>query len=152
MTIFLLASLTISKRLPTRSPVHELDLRDYERIAPVIAGADRVFHLGAIPSVPKSILTPVPSHESNLDGTFNVYRAAAEGKAGRVIYAASSSAYGDTEVLPKTETMAPKPKSPYAGAEAGGRISRKRLFRVLWLRNRFTPLLQLSLACWPRIR
>ena len=94
--------------------VHELDLRDYDRIAPVIAGADRVFHLGAIPSVPKSILTPVPSHESNLDGTFNVYRAAAEGKAGRVIYAASSSAYGDTEVLPKIETMAPKPKSPYA--------------------------------------
>lgn len=94
--------------------VHESDLRDYDRIAPVIAGADRVFHLGAIPSVPKSILAPVPSHESNLDGTFNVYRAAAEGKAGRVIYAASSSAYGDTEVLPKTETMAPKPKSPYA--------------------------------------
>jgi nucleoside-diphosphate-sugar epimerase len=94
--------------------IHELDLRDYDRIAPVIAGADRVFHLGAIPSVPKSILAPVPSHESNLDGTFNVYRAAAEGKAGRVIYAASSSAYGDTEVLPKTETMTPKPKSPYA--------------------------------------
>jgi nucleoside-diphosphate-sugar epimerase len=94
--------------------VHELDLRDYDRIAPVIAGADRVFHLGALPSVPKSILDPVPSHESNLDGTFNVYRAAMEGKAGRVIYAASSSAYGDTEVLPKTETMAPKPKSPYA--------------------------------------
>jgi UDP-glucose 4-epimerase len=94
--------------------VHELDLRDYDRIAPVIAGAERVFHLGAIPSVPKSILQPVPSHESNLDGTFNVYRAAAAGKVGRVIYAASSSAYGDTEVLPKAETMAPKPKSPYA--------------------------------------
>jgi nucleoside-diphosphate-sugar epimerase len=83
--------------------VHEFDLRDYDRIAPVIAGADRVFHLGALPSVPKSILDPVPSHESNLDGTFNVYRAAVEGKAGRVIYAAS-----------KTESMAPKPKSPYA--------------------------------------
>ncbi len=94
--------------------VHELDLRDYDRIAPVIAGADRVFHLGAIPSVPKSILDPVPSHESNIDGTFNVLRAAAEGKAGRVIYAASSSAYGDTDVLPKVETMTPKPKSPYA--------------------------------------
>jgi len=94
--------------------VHEFDLRDYDRIAPVIAGAERVFHLGALPSVPKSILDPVPSHESNLDGTFNVYRAAAEGKAGRVIYAASSSAYGDTEILPKAESMAPKPKSPYA--------------------------------------
>lgn len=94
--------------------VHEYDLRDYARIAEVIAGASRVFHLGALPSVPKSILDPVPSHESNIDGSFNVFRAAAEGKAGRVVYAASSSAYGDTEVLPKVETMAPKPKSPYA--------------------------------------
>ena len=65
--------------------VHEIDLCDYNRIAPVIAGADRVFHLGALPSVPKSILQPVPSHESNIDGTFNVFRAAAEGKAGRVV-------------------------------------------------------------------
>jgi nucleoside-diphosphate-sugar epimerase len=94
--------------------VHELDVRDYDRIAPVIAGAERVFHLAALPSVPKSILQPVPSHEININGTFNVLRAAAEGKAGRVIYAASSSAYGDTEVLPKVETMAPHPKSPYA--------------------------------------
>ncbi len=94
--------------------VHEFDLRDYDRIAPVLANADRVFHLGALPSVPKSILQPVPSHESNIDGTFNVFRAAAEGKAGRVIYAGSSSAYGDTEVLPKVETMTPRPKSPYA--------------------------------------
>src|SRR3954452_88176 len=97
-----------------RITVHEFDLRDYNRIAPVIAGAERVFHLGALPSVPKSILQPVPSHECNIDGTFNVFRAAAEGKAARVIYAASSSAYGDTEVLPKVETMAPRPKSPYA--------------------------------------
>lgn len=94
--------------------VHEFDIRDYDRIAPVIAGATRVFHLAALPSVPKSILDPVPSHESNIDGTFNVFRAAAEGKAGRVIYAASSSAYGDTAVLPKVESMLPQPKSPYA--------------------------------------
>lgn len=94
--------------------VHEYDIRDYDRIAPVIAGAERVFHLAAIPSVPKSILQPVPSHEANINGTFNVFRAAAEGKVGRVIYAASSSAYGDTAVLPKVETMTPRPKSPYA--------------------------------------
>jgi nucleoside-diphosphate-sugar epimerase len=94
--------------------VHEFDIRDYDRIAPVISGAHRVFHLGALPSVPKSILDPVPSHETNIDGTFNVFRAAAEGKVGRVVYAASSSAYGDTAVLPKVETMAPIPKSPYA--------------------------------------
>ncbi len=94
--------------------VHEYDICDYDRIAPVIAGAHRVFHLAALPSVPKSILNPVPSHESNVDGTFNVFLAAAEGKVGRVVYAASSSAYGDTEVLPKVETMTPRPKSPYA--------------------------------------
>jgi UDP-glucose 4-epimerase len=93
---------------------HQVDLRDYDRIAPIIAAAERVFHLGALPSVPKSILQPVPSHECNIDGSFNVFHAAAEGKVGRVIYAASSSAYGDTEVLPKVETMAPRPKSPYA--------------------------------------
>ena len=73
-----------------------------------------MFHLAAIPSVPKSIDQPVPSHEVNIDGTFNVFRAASEGKVGRVIYAASSSAYGDTAVLPKVETMNPQPKSPYA--------------------------------------
>jgi nucleoside-diphosphate-sugar epimerase len=90
------------------------DIRDYDEIAPLIAGADFVFHLAALPSVPKSILDPVASHESNVDGTFNVLRAAADGKATRLIYAASSSAYGDTKVLPKVETMAPQPKSPYA--------------------------------------
>jgi UDP-glucose 4-epimerase len=94
--------------------VYEYDLCDYDRIAPVIAGAYRVYHLGALPSVPKSILNPVASHNANVNGTFNVFRAAAEGKAGRVVYAASSSAYGDTEVLPKVETMAPCPRSPYA--------------------------------------
>ncbi len=94
--------------------MHIVDIRDYKEIFPVIRGADAVFHLAAIPSVPRSIHEPVPSHEVNIDGTFNVLRAAAEGGAGRVVYAASSSAYGDSEVLPKVETMAPRPKSPYA--------------------------------------
>lgn len=102
------------EELADQITVHEYDIRDYNRIAPVIAGAERVFHLAAIPSVPKSIQQPVPSHEANIDGTFNVLRAAAEGKAGRIIYAGSSSAYGDTAVLPKVETMSPRPKSPYA--------------------------------------
>ena len=90
------------------------DIRDYAAIAPILAGAEKVFHLAAIPSVPKSIIEPVPSHESNIDGTFNVLRACHEGQVGRVVYAASSSAYGDTEVLPKVETMKPDPLSPYA--------------------------------------
>lgn len=91
-----------------------VDIRHYEEIAPLIRGAAVVFHEAAIPSVPRSIADPVPSHDVNINGTFNVLRAAREGKAGRVVYAASSSAYGDTEVLPKVETMTPRPKSPYA--------------------------------------
>jgi nucleoside-diphosphate-sugar epimerase len=90
------------------------DIRNYEEIAPLIRGAAVVFHEAAIPSVPRSIDDPIPSHDVNINGTFNVLRAAHEGQAGRVVYAASSSAYGDTNVLPKTESMNPLPKSPYA--------------------------------------
>jgi len=93
---------------------HNVDIRDAAALDPVIRGADTVFHLAAIPSVPRSIEDPVPSHEVNIDGTFNVLSAAVRGKVRRVVYAASSSAYGDTEILPKAETMTPLPKSPYA--------------------------------------
>jgi UDP-glucose 4-epimerase len=90
------------------------DIRDFDRVHAVLEGARVVYHLAAIPSVPRSIADPVPSHEVNIDGTFQVLRACAQRKVQRVVYAASSSAYGDTEVLPKTESMAPRPKSPYA--------------------------------------
>jgi nucleoside-diphosphate-sugar epimerase len=90
------------------------DIRHYEEIANILRGAAVVFHEAAIPSVPRSIDDPVPSHDVNITGTFNVLRAAREGGVGRVVYAASSSAYGDSEVLPKVETMIPHPKSPYA--------------------------------------
>jgi nucleoside-diphosphate-sugar epimerase len=93
---------------------HLADIRNYEEIAPLMRDADVVFHQAAIPSVPRSIDDPIPSHEVNINGTFNVLRAAYEGKAGRVVYAASSSAYGDSETLPKVESMIPKPLSPYA--------------------------------------
>jgi nucleoside-diphosphate-sugar epimerase len=91
-----------------------VDIRDASAIVPVIRGADVVFHLAAIPSVPRSIDDPVLSHQVNIDGTFNVLRAAAQGGVRRLVYAASSSAYGDSETLPKVETMTPRPKSPYA--------------------------------------
>ena len=94
--------------------IERADIRRYEEIAPILKGADVVFHEAAIPSVPRSIDDPQPSHEVNIDGTFNVLRAASAGGVRRVVYAASSSAYGDTEVLPKIETMQPRPKSPYA--------------------------------------
>jgi UDP-glucose 4-epimerase len=108
------------KEIWSKIALHIADIRNYDEIAPVIRGADLVVHLAAIPSVPKSIDEPVPSHEVNIDGTFNVFRAAADGGAGRVVYAASSSAYGDTQVLPKVETMAPSPKSPYAAQKLMG--------------------------------
>ncbi|MEK7403847.1 MAG: SDR family oxidoreductase [Acidobacteriota bacterium] len=96
------------------------DIRSYEEIAPLVRGAEVVFHLAAIPSVPRSIAEPALSHEVNIDGTFQVLRACVDGRVGRVVYAASSSAYGDTEVLPKVETMAPRPKSPYAAQKLLG--------------------------------
>ena len=103
-----------------RISVTRADIRDFEATKAALAGAELVFHLAAIPSVPRSIADPVPSHESNIDGTFNVYRAARENGVRRVVYAASSSAYGDTEVLPKVETMTPNPKSPYAAQKLMG--------------------------------
>jgi nucleoside-diphosphate-sugar epimerase len=102
--------------------LHILDIRDGAAIAPVIAGADVVFHLAAIPSVPRSIDEPRPSHEVNINGTFEVLEAAVKGRVRRLVYAASSSAYGDSETLPKIETMPAKPKSPYAAQKYLGEL------------------------------
>ena len=99
---------------------HRTDIRDYDALLRSMHGTDIVFHEAAIPSVPRSIHEPVPSHEININGTFNVLRAAKEAGVRRVIYAASSSAYGDTEELPKVETMTPHPKSPYAAQKLLG--------------------------------
>jgi UDP-glucose 4-epimerase len=100
--------------IAARIALYEADIRDYQAIAPILDGADAVFHLAAIPSVPRSIEDPETSHQVNIDGTFHVLRACVAGGVRRVVYAASSSAYGDTAVLPKVETMAPRPLSPYA--------------------------------------
>ena len=100
--------------------LHRADVRDFEQIAALIRGADVVFHLAAIPSVPRSISDPIPSHEVNIDGTFNVLQACVQGGVRRMVYAASSSAYGGSEVLPKVETMPPDPKSPYAAQKLMG--------------------------------
>ncbi len=103
-----------------RIEFHRADIRCWEEIAPLVRGAEVVFHLAAIPSVPRSISEPVLTHEVNVDGTFQVLRACREGGVRRVVYAASSSAYGDTETLPKVETMAPRPRSPYAVQKLAG--------------------------------
>ncbi len=99
---------------------HRVDIRDYDAVRAAMEGAEIVFHEAAIPSVPRSIREPVPSHEVNVNGTFNVLRAAKEAGVRRVVYAASSSAYGDTPVLPKVESMQASPKSPYAAQKLMG--------------------------------
>jgi len=103
-----------------RIVLHESDIRDYDAMRRVFDGADVVFHLAAIPSVPRSIQDPVPSHDVNMNGMFQVFRACADRKVKRVVYASSSSAYGDTPVLPKVESMPPNPKSPYAAQKLMG--------------------------------
>src|SRR6185437_2973323 len=99
---------------------HRVDIRDFDAVRKAMEGIEVVFHEAAIPSVPRSIKDPEPSHDVNINGTFNVLRAAQGAGVRRVIYAASSSAYGDTPVLPKVETMLASPKSPYAAQKLMG--------------------------------
>lgn len=82
-----------------------------------VEGCTYVFHQAALASVPRSIDNPVANNDVNVAGTLNVLVAARDAKVERLVYAASSSAYGDTEELPKRETMTPRPKSPYAVAK-----------------------------------
>ncbi|MFA6416505.1 MAG: NAD-dependent epimerase/dehydratase family protein [Candidatus Paceibacterota bacterium] len=92
---------------------HEVDITDYEIIKPLFVGADYVFHLAALPRVQYSIEYPRETNEVNVTGTLNVLLAAKEAGVKKVIYSASSSAYGDQPVMPLVETMSAMPKSPY---------------------------------------
>ena len=100
--------------------LREADILDARAMQEACAGVDYVLHEAAIPSVPKSVLDPIGSNRTNVDGTVNVLVAARDAKVKRVIYAASSSAYGDTPTLPKHESMTPDPISPYAVAKLAG--------------------------------
>lgn len=92
----------------------EGDLRDGEAVARAVAGVELVFHQGALPSVPRSVADPLTSHEVNSSGTLRLLLAARDAGVRRVVVASSSAVYGDTPTLPKVETMAPNPRSPYA--------------------------------------
>jgi UDP-glucose 4-epimerase len=100
-----------------RIDFHQSDLLDLDAMHKACAGVDFVLHQAAIPSVPKSVLDPLGSNQANVDGTVNLLIAARDAKVKRVVYAASSSAYGDTPTLPKHEAMQPDPISPYAVAK-----------------------------------
>lgn len=100
----------------------EGDIRDREFMRERCAGVDYVFHQAALPSVPRSVDKPWASHDHNVNGTLSVFLAAREAGVERVVYAASSSAYGDTEQLPKTESMCAQPQSPYAVSKHVGEL------------------------------
>lgn len=100
-----------------RIELFEADITDLDAMHRACRDVDFVLHQAAIPSVPKSVLDPLGSNRANVDGTVNVLIAARDAKVKRVVYAASSSAYGDTPTLPKHEGMKPDPISPYAVAK-----------------------------------
>jgi nucleoside-diphosphate-sugar epimerase len=90
------------------------DLQDLPAMRAACEGVDFVLHQAALASVPRSIKDPVASHESNINGTLNILLAARDAKVKRIVYAASSSAYGNQPAQPKHEEMIPQPLSPYA--------------------------------------
>jgi nucleoside-diphosphate-sugar epimerase len=98
----------------------EGDIRDESALARACSRVEVIFHEAAIPSVPRSLADPAASHEVNATGTLQVLQAARKAGVRRVVYAASSSAYGDTPILPKVETMRPAPLSPYAVSKLAG--------------------------------
>jgi len=98
----------------------EGDLRSLDDCRRACRDIEFILHEGAVPSVPRSVEEPVMTHQSNIDGTFNILEAARLAKCRRVIYAASSSAYGDTPTLPKHEEILPQPLSPYGVHKLAG--------------------------------
>ncbi|MGO9402754.1 MAG: SDR family oxidoreductase [Terriglobales bacterium] len=100
----------------------EADLLDPDAVNSACQGVNYVLHQAAIPSVPKSIADPARSNRVNIEGTLNLLIAARDAGVQRVVYAASSSAYGDTPTLPKREDMMPNPLSPYAVAKLAGEM------------------------------
>ena len=98
-------------------------------------GADYVIHLAARTSVPKSVKDPLETNRVNIDGTLNVLVAARDAAVKRIVYAASSSAYGETPALPKTEAMQPQPISPYGVTKFVGELYAQVFGRVYGLEN-----------------
>ncbi|MBV9159933.1 MAG: NAD-dependent epimerase/dehydratase family protein [Candidatus Kaiserbacteria bacterium] len=100
-------------RMSKSATYHEVDIREYDAIAPVIAGAQYVFHEAALPRVQFSIEHPIETFAVNVTGFVNILRAAHQGGVKRVVAASSGSVYGDQATMPLVETMTPQPKSPY---------------------------------------
>jgi len=101
------------RNLNPKAEFHKMDICDFDQIKPIFQGVDCVFHLAAIPRVPLSIEDPVGTSKVNILGTINVFKAAIDSGVKRVVFASSSSVYGDQDRLPLEEKMTPNPLSPY---------------------------------------
>lgn len=108
----------------------EADLADADAVARACVKVDAILHQGALPSVPRSIKDPRPSHRSNIDGTFNLLEGARAAGVRRVLYAASSSAYGNQPGFPRVETMTPQPIAPYPVQKLAGELYMQSYARV----------------------
>ncbi len=133
----------------SRIDFREADILDLDAMHKACAGVDYVLHQAAIPSVPKSVLDPLGSNRANVDGTLNVLVAARDAKVKRVVYAASSSAYGDTPTLPKHEAMTPNPISPYAVAKLAAGNSLRFLAMAKPAAISPTSTMPSQPICWP---
>src|SRR5712672_1986327 len=100
----------------------QYSITDLDRVREACRGVDYVIHLAARPSVPRSVKDPIETNRINVDGTLNVLVAARDAKVKRVVFAGSSSVYGETPTLPKRESMPPAPISPYGLSKLAGEI------------------------------
>lgn len=112
---------------------YQLDIRDNDAVKNVMNGVEYVFHQAALPSVPRSVEEPLESNEHNVTGTLNILTAAKDAGVKRVVYAASSSAYGDQEAKEKSEDLIPKPLSPYGVAKLTGEYYCKAFYETYGL-------------------
>lgn len=122
--VHVLDDLSLGRRanVPAQAVFHHGSVLDARRVGEALAGADAVFHEAALPSVPRSLEAPLASHEANATGTLQILEAARRLDVAKVVYAASSSAYGNTATLPKVEAMPAAPRSPYAAAKLAGEM------------------------------
>ncbi len=111
----------------------EGDIRSYHVVQKACQGIDYVLHQAALPSVPRSIFDPITSNDVNVNGTLNILHAAKECNVKRVVYASSSSVYGDNPKSPKSEDFIPNPKSPYAVSKLTGEYYCKVFYQIYGL-------------------
>ncbi len=121
--------------IKSRIDVHVGDLRDPDALFDAVLGVRYIFHVGALPSVARSVEDPLTTHDVNVTGTLNLLLAAREAGVERVVFSSSSSVYGDTEELPKHEEMGPCPLSPYALSKLAGEHYLRLFFSLYGLKT-----------------